>query len=147
MTKRIWILPAIACFLMVSACSKGSPASKKTTPETGESSMAASGEEAKLVPLDQFDAVEKVWQSAFSAIRSCVEKRIEVTKQKGIEGYLIVAARIGLKPNPIDIRIKENKLKVDGLEPCIQELLSQVEFPTWGYWAESQYSYSFTIGY
>ena len=50
-------------------------------------------------------------------------------------------------PEPIDIRIKENKLGVEGLEPCIQELLSQVEFPTWGYWAESQYSYSFTIGY
>jgi len=144
--KHAWIYPVIASFLMISACSKGSSAN--TTPKKTESGTTQkSGEEAKLVPLDQFDAVDRVWQSAFPAIRSCVEKRIEVTKQKGIEGYLIIAAKIGLKPNPIDIRIKENKLGVDGLEPCIQELLSSVDFPTWGYWAESQYSYSFTIGY
>lgn len=144
--KSLWIWTAVACCFMMLACNKGS--SGKTTPqETGNDSAAQPVQEPKLVPLDHFEAVDKVWQSAFSAVRSCVEKRIEVTKQKGIEGYLIIAAKVGLKPNPIDIRIKENKLGIEGLESCIQELLSQIEFPTWGYWADSQYSYSFTIGY
>ncbi len=141
--KRTLTILVLVLSLFTLACKKDTPSTEPTkepTPDTPKN-------EAKLVPLDQFDAVDTIWKNALPAVVSCVQKRIDETKQKGIEGFLIIEARIGKEKNPIDIRIKEQKLNVDNLEPCLKEILAQLEFPVWGYWATSQYSYTINVGY
>ncbi len=141
--KRTLTILVLSLSLFTLACKKDTPSTEPTKEPTPE----APKNEAKLVPLDQFDAVDAVWKSALSAVVSCVQKRVEETKQKGLEGYLIIEAKIGKEKNPIDIRIKEQKLNIDQIEPCIAELFKQLEFPVWGYWATSQYSYTINVGY
>jgi len=141
--KRTLTILVLAISLFTFACKKDAPSTEPTKEPTPDEPKS----EAKLVPLDHFDTVDAVWKSALSAVVSCVQKRIDETKQKGIEGFLIIEAKIGKEKNPIDIRIKEQKLNVDQIEPCLQDLLKQLEFPVWGYWATSQYSYTINVGY
>ncbi len=129
----------------MAACKKDAPVTTpEEEPQPVEETKTA---EPRLVPLEHFDRVDAIWQTALSAVVNCVQKRIDATNQKGLQGYLIIEADIGLKPNPINIRIKEQQLKIDQIETCIVEYLSQMEFPTWGYWAKSQYSFSINVGY
>jgi hypothetical protein len=131
--------------LLPAACKKDAPSTQPEKEPTVTDTKPAG--EQKLVPMDHYDTVDNVWQSGFQAVIACVQKRVDVTKQKGIEGYLIIEAKIGKEKNPIDIRIKEQKLDVDQIEPCIVEYIGTLEFPVWGYWATSQKAYTINIGY
>jgi len=143
--KRALSILILTLALAPAACKKDAPA---TSPDKGPvTTDPKPADESKLVPMDHYDTVDTIWKSALPAVVGCVQKRIDVTKQKGIEGYLIIEARIGKDKNPIDIRIKEQKLDVDQIEPCIAEYIGQLEFPVWGYWATSQYSYTINVGY
>ncbi len=131
--------------LFPAACKKDAPATQPDK-EPVASDPKPAGEQ-KLVPMEHYDAVDAIWKSGLQAVVACVQKRVDVTKQKGIEGYLIIEAKIGKEKNPIDIRIKEQKLNVDQIEPCIAEYIGTLEFPVWGYWATSQTSYNINIGF
>ncbi len=143
--KRALTILLFTLALLPTACKKNVPA---TAPDKGTTTTESKpADESKLVPMEHYDTVDTIWKSALQAVVACVQKRVDETKQKGIEGYLIVEAKLGKAKNPIDVRIKEQKLNVDQIEPCIAEYIGTLEFPVWGYWATSQYSYTINVGY
>jgi len=143
--KRALTILALTLALFPAACKKDAPATQPEKESTAADPKPTG--EQKLVPMDHYDAVDAVWKSGQQAVIACVQKRVDVTKQKGIEGYLIIEAKIGKEKNPIDIRIKEQKLNVDQIEPCIAEYIGSLEFPVWGYWATSQTAYTINVGF
>ena len=139
----------LSSFFFLISC--GNKAKKQnTTPQKEQvtpTDVADTEPTDKPVPADYEDKVDNIWQSGLAVVVDCVQQRVDQTKQKGVRGYVVISAVIGVKPNPQNVKVSDKKLPVDKIEDCIVKNIGELTFPTWGYPVKTSYSYSIDVSY
>jgi hypothetical protein len=115
----------------------GNPSQRASHPaEEGTTSQGG-------VPPEQIDAVQEVFRRKEQAVNSCYTAGIEETKNRKLEGKLMLSMVIKPSGRATDVKVLETTLNTPTIERCIIKLVEGWEFPKVAEKLPMTHSYAF----